>query len=347
MKRDTLSSQVYEVTDPLEAIEFYYREGMTDGLPVVPPTPQRVVEFLEHGGRAPDDVIGAIPARDRVVTAEKVAINGVMAGCLPEYMPVLLAAVEAMCNDEFSLNATSASTSGASHMVIVSGPLVKELDINFGVNLFGPTKRANATIGRAIRLILMNVCGAVPGVLDQSTLGNPGKYTSCIAEDEDLSPWPPLRHDLGYSREESTVTLFACYAPVQVADHIGQTAEGILSTMARSIVDYPYYARGGQVLVVIVPEHLRHIERDGWSKKQVKEYLFEATTRPMSFWKERPDSGKHDYREGIGLAGVVASPDDFVVLVAGGKAGGFSSYLVSWGSEVDYSRMVTRAVARI
>jgi len=229
-------------------------------------------------------------------------------------------------------------------MLVVSGPVVKELNINSGVNLFGPTRRANATIGRAIRLILMNVCGAVPGILDKSTLGNPGKYTSCIAEDEDLSPWPPLRCDFGFSLNHSTVTAIACYAPVQVSDHLSRSAEGVLGTIARSMVHYPYYARGGQIVVVLVPEHLKHVEREGWTKDQVKAFLFRATTMPMSFWRERPDSGRHDYREGLGLAGVVKRKEDFIVMVAGGSAGGFSAFLVSWGSEVDDSGLVTEPV---
>ena len=269
-----------------------------------------------------------------------------MAGCLPEYMPVIVTGIEAMVDDEFSLNATAASTSGASHMLVVGGKVVDELGINYGVNMLGPGARANSTIGRAIRLILMNVCGALPGVLDKSTLGNPGKYTACIAEDESLTPWPPLRCDYGIPESQDAVTAFACYAPVQVSDHRSGSAEEVLTRIADAIVAYPYYARGCEIMVILVPEHLDHILRAGWTKNEVRQFLHQATQRPMEFWKARPDSGKNDFREGIGLSGVTASPDDFLIVPAGGSAGGFSAFLVSWGSEVDYSRSVTRPIGQ-
>ncbi len=334
-----------EVAGFLEAIELYHREGLTDGLPIIPPTPELVTEFLAHAHLEPDHVVGRVEVGDRSITAEKIAVNAVMAGCLPEYMPVLIAGVEAMTRPEFGLHSTAASTSGASHMLIVGGPIARELDVNHGANVFGPTKRANAAIGRAIRLIIMNVCEARPGVLDRSTVGNPGKYTACIAEDEELTPWLPLRCDFDYPVDESAVTAIACYAPVQVSDHLSKTPEEVLDNLARSIVHYPYYARGGQILVVIVPEHLRIIHGAGWSKEEVKEHLFQATTMTVSFWERIPNSGKHDYGVGVDSMSVVDTPDDFLIMVAGGGAGGFSTYLVSWGSEVDYSRAVTRSVA--
>ncbi len=180
-----LTSRRIELDDPAEAMEFFYQQGWTDGLPVVPPTPKRVEEFLEYAGNLPGDILGMIPARNRVITAEKVAINAVMAGCLPNYMPVIVAAIEAMCQEEFNLHGISATTGGTAPLLIVNGPAVQQLNINYGVNCFGPGVRANATIGRAIRLILMNVGGSIPGVLDKSCLGHPGKYSYCIAEDEE------------------------------------------------------------------------------------------------------------------------------------------------------------------
>ena len=345
-RKNGLASDPHQTLDYLEAVEFYFNQGLTDGLPVVPPTPDRLAEFLDSVNLKPDDIVGIVPVGAIPITAEKVALNAIMAGCLPEYMPVIVTGIEAMVDDEFSLNATAASTSGASHMLVVGGKVVDELGINYGVNMLGPGARANSTIGRAIRLILMNVCGALPGVLDKSTLGNPGKYTSCIAEDESLTPWPPLRCDYGIPESQDAVTAFACYAPVQVSDHRSSSAEEVLTRIADAIVTYPYYARGCEIMVILVPEHLNYILRAGWTKNEVRQFLHQATQRPMDFWKARPDSGKNDFREGIGLSGVTASPDDFLIVPAGGSAGGFSAFLVSWGSEVDYSRSVTRPIGQ-
>ena len=339
-----MSSSPNRTLDYFDAVEFYFEQGLTDGLPVVPPTPDRVTEFLDSANLNPSDVVGVVPVGAIPITAEKVALNSIMAGCLPEYMPVIITGIEAMIDDEFSLNATAASTSGASHMLVVGGKAVNELGINYGLNMLGPGTRANATIGRAIRLILMNVCGALPGVLDKSTLGNPGKYTSCIAEDESLTPWPSLRTDYAIPEAQDAVTAFACYAPVQVSDHRSNSAEEVLSRIADAIVAYPYYARGCEIMVILVPEHLDHILRAGWTKNDVRQFLHQATQRPLDYWRSRPDSGKNEFREGIGLSGVAATPDDFLIVPAGGSAGGFSAFLVSWGSEVDYSRSVTRPI---
>ena len=203
MAQGQLASQTFQVPDTVEAIEFYFEQGLTDGLPVVPPTPDMVTRFLDAISKAPGDVLGTIPTRKREITAGKVAINAIMAGCKPEYMPVVATAISAMCEEKFNLHGTSASTAGTGHMVLVHGPIVKELDINYANNLFGPTKRSNATIGRAIRLIIMNVCGSVPGILDKSTFGHPGKYSYCFAENEELSPWAPLHVERGLALESS------------------------------------------------------------------------------------------------------------------------------------------------
>ena len=179
-----------------------------------------------------------------------------MAGCLPEYMPVIVTGIEAMVDDEFSLNATAASTSGSSHMLVVGGKVVDELGINYGVNMLGPGARANSTIGRAIRLILMNVCGALPGVLDKSTLGNPGKYTACIAEDESLTPGLPSAATTASPSPRTPSPPSPATAPVQVSDHRSGSAEEVLNRIADAIVTYPYYARGCEIMVILVPEHL-------------------------------------------------------------------------------------------
>ena len=197
MTTQKLVSKGFEFDDAADAVEFYFERGWADGLPVVPPTDDTVRRFLDEAGRAPSDIVATEPTRGRVITAEKVAINVVMAGCLPEYMPVVLAAIEAMDQPKFNLHAITARTMGAAVLTVVNGPVAGRLGMNSGVNVFGPGCRPNATIGRAIRLVLTNVSGASPGELDKATLGHPGKYSFCIAEAEDVSPWSPLHVERG------------------------------------------------------------------------------------------------------------------------------------------------------
>ena len=197
----------------LEAIERCYELGWTDGLPVVPPTEARVAEFIERSGRPSGEVIGELPERRREITVGKVAANAVMAGCLPDYMPVVLTATEAMLDPVFNLVGPSSSMGGSGILTIINGPVTRELNINARNNLFGPGNRANATIGRAVRLILMNACAAIPGVFDRSVIGHPGKYTYCIAEAEGETHWTPLHVERGFQAEQSTVTVFAGESP--------------------------------------------------------------------------------------------------------------------------------------
>src|SRR3989440_2529207 len=240
-KMDTaLTSRRIELTDPAEAMEFFYQQGWSDGLPVVPPTPARVREFLEYSGNFPGDILGMIPARNRVIPAEKVAINAVMAGCLPNYMPVIVAAIEAMCQEEFNLHGISATTGGTAPLLIINGPVVQQLNINSGVNCFGPGVRANATIGRAMRLILMNVCGSIPGVLDKSCLGHPGKYSYCIAEDEEGNPWEPLSTERAMPPEVSAVTVCAGEAPHFVNSQVGGTGERLIGSIVNTMMGTVY-----------------------------------------------------------------------------------------------------------
>ncbi|MBI2867938.1 MAG: hypothetical protein HYX97_06360, partial [Chloroflexi bacterium] len=266
-----------------EATEYFYKQGWTDGLPVVPPTEERVARLLEACRRKPDDVVMDIPARGRKVTAEKVAINAVMAGCLPEYMPVVMAAVEAMTDPAFNFHGTLNSTMGAAVMIIVNGPIRKTLDINSGGNLFGQGWRANATIGRAVRLVVMNACGGTPGTLDRATFGHGGKYSFCFAENEELSPWEPLHVERGFPLGASTVTVAASLAPLQTFDHLHHTAEGVVGHIGMALSSF-----GGplhEAVIVISPEHLWHIKRAGWSKRQVKEHLFRTAKTTIASQK--------------------------------------------------------------
>ena len=333
MSTSPLISERIQVTDPAEAIELYYRHGWTDGLPVVPPTEANVMVALEKAGLAPSDVLGVVPGRGRVVTAEKVAINAVMAGCLPEYMPVVAAAVRAICQDPFNLHSCALSTQGSCVLVVVNGPVRHQLGFNGGVNALGPGWRTNATVGRAIRLILMNVCGTIPGVLDKSTLGHPGKYSFCFAEDEESSPWEPLQVERGISSDHSAVTVFATLAPWQVTNVVGNTPEGMLIAIA----DIMRAAGPGQgeIISVLPPEVLLPIREAGWSKDQVRQFLFENAQRTAgdlaraSRSEPLADPAKEKEKVPICL-----SPESITLIPAGGEAGAFAAIIPLWGSGI-------------
>ncbi len=342
MAAPAIHSKRFEVDDALQAIEFYFEKGWTDGLPVVPPTEARVQEFLDRAGRAPDEVVGRLDARRRVVTAEKVAINAVMAGCMPEYTAVVIAAVEAMSEEPFNLHGISASTGGAGVLVIVHGPIVAELGVNSGVNIFGPGNRANATIGRAVRLVMMNCFGAQPGLLDRATIGHPGKYTYCIAEDVSGSPWEPLHVARGFDADQSAVTVFAAEGPHQVYNETASTPERLLDTYAASLRDPGNLrnVRAGQYLALIVPQHYGYIGAAGWTRRQVQDYLFE-TARVTAEDFER--AGKPSTTGEPGEAApIVASPDDFLIMAGGGNAGGMAAVVPPWLGKS--SRAVTRPI---
>lgn len=329
------------MSDPWDAIEECYRHGWSDGLPVVPATEELVNACLTAGHWEPEQVLLQEPVRRRGVPAYKVAINAVMAGCLPEYMPVLGAALEAMGDDDYRLHGPLTSTGGAAPLIIVNGPIRRQVGINCEGNLFGPGARANATIGRAIRLIYLNCLSAKPGVLDRSTQGWPGKYTACFGEFEEASPWPPFHVDRGYAPTESTVTVFAAEAPHNIQNHLSPNAEGILTTMADAMAALGSFSPG-QSVVVLCPEHVEYLKREGWTKLQVQEYLFEHARRTLA-----------DLKRGGKRAGAILpedfdqwehrgeSPQDIAVFVGGGLAGGHSAFFPSWGRRRG-SLMVTK-----
>ncbi len=332
MQQETLSSQQHNVAGFYEAIELYYDKGWTDGLPVVPPTEELVRQFLAACGRQPSDVVGVVPTRGRAITAEKIAVNAVMAGCRPEYMPVLIAVVEAMTEPEFNYHGCLASTMGSAPMIIVNGPIVKELDFNAGVNVFGPGWRANATIGRAVRLIIINLTDGTPGLLDRSTLGHGGKYSMCIAENEDASPWEPLHVQRGMSPTDSAVSVFAVLAPLQVSDAGSNTPEAVLENLSQSMSVFT--ARNGQFLIVLPPEIAQVFGDAGWSKRQATEYLQRRAVVTSEQLSKRPTAaiaGAPASADPDASYPVVSSPDGLFLLVAGGDAGGFCDLIVPWG----------------
>jgi len=327
----------------LEAIERCYELGWTDGLPVVPPTQQRVGEFVERSGRSSDDVIGELPERRREITVGKVAANAVMAGCLPEYMPVVLAATEAMLDPVFNLVGPSSSMGGSAILAIVNGPVVAELNINSRNNLFGPGNRANATIGRAVRLILMNACAAIPGVFDRSVIGHPGKYTYCIAEAETETHWTPLHVERGLSAQQSAVTVFAGESPRQVRSvgrpeailhAIADAASSLGTNMSTSgsVGDTGARVRQGQIVVTISGNS--DLWRD-WTKAQVRDYLHRRAHRTVAELKQAQvlagDVQPGDESETVSL---IPEPDDILVVFAGGEEANMSSVIPSWGPKI-------------
>ncbi len=338
----------------LEAIERCYELGWTDGLPVVPPTEQRVGEFIERSGRSSGEVVGELPERRREITVGKVAANAVMAGCLPEYMPVVLAATEAMLEPIFNLVGPSSSMGGAAILSIVNGPICKELSINSRNNLFGPGNRANATIGRAVRLILMNACAAIPGVFDRSVIGHPGKYTYCIAEADTETHWTPLHVERGFSADQSTVTVFAGESPRQVraVGHpepillaLADVASSLGSNMSTSgsVGDTGIGVRQGQIVVTIAGNS--NLWKD-WTKAQVKEYIVARTQRSVADLKAAmvlaydPEPGDAE-----NMLPLIPEPDDILLIFAGGEESNMSSVIPSWGPKVG-STAVTKLIRK-
>src|SRR5438876_249791 len=342
----TLTSKRYQVPDVADAIEFCFQQGWTDGLPVVPPTPDRVSAMLDAARLEAQQQVAFIINRAVSVTAEKVAINAVMAGCKPEYMPLVVAAVEGIGDPQWSYHGPGTSTGGAAVLMIVNGPIARELEINAGDNLFGPGWRANLTIGRALRLVMRNVCGSRPGLLDRGTLGHPGKVSYVIAENEAESPWTPLHVERGFRPEQSTVTVMAAEAPHQFYNQLSNTAEGVLTTLADNmrvsgnVMGQPQYA------IVLAGDHMRTITGDGWDKKRIRQFVWEHTQNSHAHLKRTGRmAGPIQPGDETKLRPLVASPDDIFVIAAGGRAGAFSAYIPGWSSSRS-SQAVTKEVRR-
>ena len=340
-----LTSKRHKVED-LDAVEFCFQQGWTDGLPVIPPTEDRVWAMLKAANLKPEDQIGFIDNRAVGVTAEKVALNAVMAGCRPEYMKVVVAGVQAICDPAWAYHGPGTSTAGAGVLMIVNGPVVRELDINSGDNLFGPGWRANATIGRAVRLVMRNVAGSKPGLLDRGTLGHPGKLSYVIAENETESPWIPLHVERGLKKEQSAVTIMAAEAPHQFYNQLSNTAEGILTTCADdmrisgNVMGQPHYC------VVLAGEHMKTIAADGWTKAEIRKFLFEHTQNSHEHLKRTQRmSGAILPGDDKKMRPLVAAPEDILVVAAGGNAGAFSAYIPGWASKRS-SQAVTKAIAQ-
>ena len=269
------------MADPWGAIETCYAKGWTDGLPVVPPTESLVDAMLAAGPWKPGDVLLHEPVRDRAVTADKAAINAVMAGCLPEYFPVVGAALQAIGDASFMLHGPATSTGGAALMVIVNGSIRERLTLNAKTNLFGPGYRANATIGRSLRLVLLNCLGCRPGVLDKSTQGWAGKYSLCFAEDEASSPWEPLHVSRGFAAGQSTVTVFAAESGHNVLSHGTADPEQLLACFADAMAGLGSLSPG-RTVIVFAPEHAAHLRHAGWTRQKTQAWLYGHAWRTLA-----------------------------------------------------------------
>ena len=341
-----------EVDDDPEAVyELLCAKGWSDGLPVIPPTPERVERMLAYCDREYDKLVVKIPPRFGAATPIRIAANAVMAGCRPEYFPLVLLALEAMAEEPYNLYGTQATTHPCTPMLIFNGPIAKEVGINAGSNAMGNYFRANAAIGRAVRLALVNIGAAIPGTGDMATAGTPAKFTFCVAENEEASPWEPLHVELGFPKEASTVTVISAEGPHNVNDHESITAEGILTMIAGTMTttgsNNAYYR--GQPCVAFGPEHAQTVARDGFSKADVKKWLFEHATLPLSRFSEESIERRfrrklaHMYADAPLDAPVRMTqvPEDLLVIVTGG-AGKHSMWVPTFGN----TRAVTRALKR-
>ena len=340
-----LKSRKHTAQDVAGAMELCYTNGWTDGLPVVPPTAGLVSAMLEGGGLEPDKQLAFIENRQVSVTAEKVAINAVMAGCKAEYMPVVAAAVEAIADPLYGYHGPATSTGGSAVFMLVNGPIARKLDINSGDNLFGPGWRANATIGRAIRLVMRNVIGTLPGELDRSSLGHGGKYSFCIAENEtDSSPWPPFHTSRGFKAEQSAVTVFAALAPHQISNQLSATPEGLLTTMCGNMKISAGSGRQPQYAMVFPAEHQAIMKKAGWAREDVQRYVYDnakVSVAELKALNMKPGAPTREDEQD--MIAIVETPQDLLVIAAGGSAGVQSAYIPGWGAKAG-SQSVTKEI---
>jgi hypothetical protein len=329
-----LAARKIEIGDAEDPIEACYERGWSDGMPVVPPTQARVLRMLQGTTRRPDEVVGMVPPDLAPCTVEKVAINAVMAGCKPEYLPVVLAAVEAALIDEFGMHGLLCTTMFAGPVVIVNGPVARRIGINSGVNALGQGTRANATIGRALQLVIRNVGGGRPGEIDRATLGTPGKYSFCFAEAED-SAWEPLSVERGFASGASTVTLFAGEGVQGIVDQKSRTPESLAKSFALSLraVDHYKLAMAGDALLVVSPDHCRVFIEGGWSKARLRDEL----TALLQLPGDEIVVGAQGIAEGVpaAFAGQTIPkfrPGGLIIVRAGGSAGLFSAVIAGWAA---------------
>ena len=340
-------ARTVEFSDAEDEFEAMYARGWTDGFPVIPPTRERVLRMLTGTTRHPQDVIAIAPPDLVELTVEKIAINAVMAGCLPEYMPWVIAALEAVCNDQFNMHGVLATTMPVGPVIICNGPGTRAIGMNSGINAFGQGNRANNTIGRAVQLTIRNVGGGRPGEVDRATHGNPGKISFCFAEDEVGSPFTSLATERGIPLGQNAVTVFAGEGPRCVVDQLARTPEELTNSLAACLqtVHHPKLVIGFDAILTISPDHGRVYAEAGWSREKL---IAELTERSMTPGAELV-RGAREMAEGIPPQLRDATlpkfrPGGILLTYAGGGAGLFSSIVAGWANGAIGSDPVTRVV---
>lgn len=346
---DGLLSRRIDFAELEDEVEAMYERGWSDGLPLVPPTPERVSRMLEGTTRDPGAIVAAVPPNLAEVTVEKVAVNAVMAGCRPEYLPVVLAAVEAACTDEFNMHGVLATTMGVGPIIVVNGPIRREIGMNAGINVLAPGNRANATIGRALQLVVRNVGGGRPGEIDRATHGTPAKYGLCFPEDEEGSPWGPLSADRGYEVGADTVTLFCGEAPRIIFDQQSRTPEALTASIALSLRgNVSPRITGMDAMLVLSPEHMARFVEARWSKQRFLDALSEHLIIDCDTILAGVDGIDEGIPPGLGFEGQTlpkfSADGGLLVVHAGGPAGLFSSTIAGWLSGEMGSVPVTREI---
>jgi hypothetical protein len=332
-----------------DEFEAQYERGWSDGLPLVPPTEKRVLAMLEGTRRAPDEIVADVPPDLAPCTIEKVAINAVMAGCKPEYLPIVIAAVEAACTDRFNAHGVLATTMPVGPVLVVNGPVRRRIGMNSGRNVFGQGNRANSTIGRALQLVIRNVGGGRPGEVDRATLGNPGKLGFCFAEDEEGSPWEPLSADLGFAAGTDAVTVFAGEAPRCVIDQLSREPESLARTYAVNLraTHHPKAAVGFEATLAVSPEHSRVFREAGWSKQRLLERLGELLMIPGEELVRDEDGIAEGFPEAVrGQMIPKFLPGALRIVHCGGTAGLFSAIIGGWAGGEMGSQAVCREIGK-
>ncbi len=355
-----LRARRLEIGDGDDVHEFLFDQGLTDGLPVVPPSAERVLRMLEGTRRDSQEVVAIVAPNMAPATIEKIAINAVLAGCKPEYLPVVVAAVEAVCNDEFNAHGVLATTMGATPVLIVNGPIRHRIGMNMQLSALGQGNRANASIGRALMLVLRNIGGARPGGTERSTLGNPLKHGMCFAEWEERSPWAPYHVERGFDAEESVVTAIAQTGLGQITDQTSRTAYALVGSLGMTMEgrQHPKSHGSGDTLLVLPPEHVDTIWRDGWTKEQIRERIQEASSRPLRELLQDEESGAGVSLRTFGDEGPTQEQlnqrvpkyrgTEYIhIAVAGAEAGKFAAIFEGWVSGPTGSIPVSRRIEEV
>ena len=354
-----LRARRIEIASQDDEFEFMFDQGFSDGLPLVPPSPERVIRMLAGTSRDSQEVIGVLAPNMGEATVEKIAINAVMAGCKPGYLPLIITAVEAVCDEAYNIHGVMATTMGASPVVVVNGPIRERLGMNMKLGALGQGSRANATIGRALRLAIRNIGGAKPGGTERSTLGNPMKFTMCFAEWEERNPWSPLHVERGFAPEDSVVSLFTMTSgPMLMVDQDSRSAAQLAGSIGLCLesVFHPKAHYATEVLVVICPEHVDTLVRDGYTKADIRARIQEVTARPIRELVE-------DERSAVGFKRAVADKmssaeldrllpkfrreEDIHLVVAGSEAGKFSGAFHGWVTGEIGSVSVSRKIEEV